>query len=114
MYESVNNITATFPRVFLSHMPPSHFEYIPTTKTKIIYQIREPHAVWYSMLKFAQRLRKLVNDKINQLDLDVKIQINETIDPSMFTWDFTKGFFSSALKMRLNSMIVTFFLTFLQ
>lgn len=59
VYEAVEAVPEGVPRIFLSHMPAEFFEYEPTPATKIFYLIREPHAVWASVVKYMSRSVRL-------------------------------------------------------
>eukprot|EP00750_Incisomonas_marina_P004155 INCI13444.3.p1 GENE.INCI13444.3~~INCI13444.3.p1 ORF type:complete len:423 (-),score=48.49 INCI13444.3:1008-2276(-) len=59
VYEAVEAVPEGVPRIFLSHMPAEFFEYEPTPSTKIFYLMREPHAVWASVVKFMSRAVRL-------------------------------------------------------
>ena len=61
VYDRINALPTDTRRIFLSHQSPEFFEFTPTPKTTILYMMREPHSVWYSMLKFNRRLVGQVN-----------------------------------------------------
>ena len=65
VFDDVNNISDTAPRIFLSHQPPEYFEYAPTPRTRIVYLVRDPHAVWHSLLKFTDRIVDLLRAEHN-------------------------------------------------
>ncbi len=65
VFDDINNIAPTTSRIFLSHQSPEYFEYAPTPKTRIVYLIRDPHAVWHSLLRFTNRVVDLVREEHN-------------------------------------------------
>jgi len=89
-YQNLDSLPEDVPRVFLSHMPTRYFEYALSPNTKIIYLLREPHAVWRSMMKFNERFYGVLNDLLDSMN-DTKRRVNDSINAATFTWDFNRG-----------------------
>ena len=88
VFDKVNSIPEHIPRIFLSHMPAGFFEYAPTPKTRIIYLMREPHAVWHSVYKWNARLVSAVSDVLEEEGVKNTIKV---ISPEQFTKEFVRG-----------------------
>ncbi len=88
----IDAVDPSVPRIFLSHMPVEHFEFELASRTRLIYILREPHAVWRSVMKYQTRLVAAVNDILRSRNLTSHL-LNETMHPATFTWDFNRGAF---------------------
>jgi len=86
VFDSINSVPKGQTRIFLSHMPEHLFEYAPTPKTKIVYLIREPHAVWYSMAKWISRVLDSVRGKVGATFDELPV-----IDMERFTAELLRG-----------------------
>ena len=88
VYDALEQIPADVPRVFLSQMPYSHFEYAPTRQTRLLYLLRDPHEVWFEHRQFLREynvLRQTVFEDnypveaVNKLGEDDELMINEFV-----------------------------------
>lgn len=117
VYDAINSISKDTPRIFLSHQPRKYFEYSPSSKTKIFYLMRKPHATWFSMWKWYNRAApssKSSNDvpiRPNLVLLNSNLHRNENVMKNVyFTADaslesrvtvtnFTQDFISGMLPL---------------
>lgn len=88
VFDKVNSVPAHIPRIFLSHMPAEFFEYTPTPKTRIIYLMREPHAVWHSVYKWSSRLASSVAEVLDEKGIKNPVHV---LSPEKFTNEFVRG-----------------------
>lgn len=96
-FEAIESVPENMPRIFLSHMPTKYFEYEPSLGTRILYLMREPHAVLQSTINMMSRRvalgeRYLEGATASDLEkVDTTQQVFTKMDLAEIADDFMRG-----------------------